>query len=251
MSDQNQDTRHPATVTRLQQAQCEGDWPKSHELIATSQLLLGVGAMWFLIHTLGSNVIDLSMETWTKRDLAAMQSSSAFENQLCGWLYRISIPLAPILGVLFLIAVFSHVMQSGTATLAGKSPLRLENLNPVSGLQRLFSVRNLTRGIIGVPKIAVLLLVALSLLWSFRFQLADLQQQPTDAIVSRLIQILFTVLMCSAATLFVISLFDYLIERVSFFRRLRMSDQQLRDESNMQGPGPGVAMRRQQLYRDF
>ncbi len=251
MTERNQDANHPATPVRLMQAQRDGDCPKSHELAVAIQLLCGLAAIWLMVKFLISGVVDFSTETWSP-ELDWMSSSTAeFQNQMQETIWNMTVLLLPFLGIVLLGAVASHVVQSGAAAAFRKPLFQMQHLNPVSGAQRLFSGKNIGKGIIGIPKVAAVIFVSLSVVWYQRFELAKLQWNSVEEIAKCLNHCLFAILVSGAATLLLVSLLDYILERFSFFKRHQMSDQELRDENSMQGPGSQMTARRQQFYRNL
>lgn len=249
MSEQQQDARHEATPIRLQQATREGNVPRSHELAAAIQLTAGVGAVWFALKTLSTGLLQVTHSGWSTGLMNYSQSE--FVEQAGAATSAIAMPLAGTLVVLLLISVFSHVIQSGSATISSRSMFRTDFLNPATGLARLFSLQNLTRGVIGIPKILVVVAVAGAVAWSYRYAIFELPQRELLPLVSSLSQLLFGILFSAAATLLAISVFDYATEWFSYFRRMRMTDQQLRDEQSMQGPDAQLLAQRQRFYQEL
>ena len=251
MSERDQDANHPATPVRLMQAQRDGDCPKSHELAVAIQLLCGLAAVWFMIRILISGIVDFSTDTWSQPSVWVSSSTADIQSQLKDSVSSMIVLLLPFLGIVFLGAVAAHLIQSGAAAGFRKPLFQMQHLNPVTGAQRMFSSRIIGKGILGIPKIAAVIFVSLSVAWYQRFELAKLQWNSASEIADRLNHCLFAILVSGAATLVLVSVLDYILERFSFYNRHQMTDQELRDENAMQGPGSQMAARRQQFYRNL
>lgn len=251
MTERNQDANHPATPARLMQAQRDGDCPKSHELAVAMQLLCGLAAVWLMVRMLIAGIGDFSKATWSQPSGWMSNSAAEFQSQLQESVSSMTVLLLPLLGIVFLGAVASHIVQSGAAAAFKKPLFQMQHVNPVTGAQRMYSSKSLTKGIIGLPKIAAVIFVSLSVAWYQRFELAKLPWNSVEQIADRLNYFLFTILVSGAATLVLVSGLDYILERFSFFQRHQMTDQELREENAMQGPDAQMTARRQQFYRNL
>ena len=64
MADFQTDAQHPATPVRLQQAQRQGDVPKSQELASSIQLACGLGVIYLSIKSIANRFTELTSQFW-------------------------------------------------------------------------------------------------------------------------------------------------------------------------------------------
>ena len=89
------------------------------------------------------------------------------------------------------------------------------------------------------------------MMWNQRFSIAELQQVGTQNLGGELVNHVFVVLISVCGTLLAVSLFDYLVQWYSFHNRMRMTDQQLRDENRLQSTDPQIKSRRIEFFEQI
>lgn len=249
MSENQQDARHEASPTQLLQARREGDAAKSQELATSIQLTICVIAAYFLVQSLVVQFSQLAVDSWSSE--ISGYSVSTFNQQITGSFRSIGVTLLPLLGIVALAGVFSHVVQNTSFAFFSRPLIDLTRLNPTQTLKRSFGWPNLVRALAGIPKLVILLTVSSMVAWHLRQQFIELPLLETSAMATSLINVVFTVLVSFAGTMLVLSGFDFVIERFSFIQRNRMTDQQLRDETRRQESDPRIGQRRQEFHRDL
>ena len=250
MSENNQDARHEASPAQLLQARQQGDAAKSQELATSIQLFVCVIAAYFLAQSLVVQFSQLAVDSWSG-EAVANYSVSHFNQQVSGSLLSIGVALLPLLAIIVLTGLFSHVVQNTSFAFFSRPLLDITRLNPTLGFQRSFSWPNVVRALAGIPKLVILLTVSVLVAWQLRQQFIELPMLETSAMATSLIKVVFTVLVSFTGTMLLLSGFDFAIERFSFVQRNRMTDQQLRDETRRQESDPRIGQQRQQFHRDL
>lgn len=247
----NEDAQHPATAVRLQSARQEGDAPKSSELVAAIQVTCGITILYFLINWLASTVSKFAAGTWQANGIAVESVIGNLEANTKSFLISLLTTLLPILAAVLVSAIASHVVQTGSAFGFKKPVWQPKQANPVGGLKRLFSMDNLLRGVMGIPKVAIIVLVTSVAIWNQRFEIAELQHAGASHLGADLATQIFIVLISGCGTLLAVSLIDYVVQWFSFQSRIRMTDQQLRDENRLQSPDPQLKSRRIEIFEQI
>ena len=251
MPETRDDAQHPATAIRLQKARQEGDAPKSYELVASLQLTTGMTVIYFLVSGLATELTSFAAIIWKPTGISAESVIPRIKETHHHFLNSTLTTLLPMLIAILIGSVLAHVVQTLPA-FGFKKPLwQPQQINPINGIKKLFSMDNLTRGILGIPKVAIVVMVALLYVWSQRFELAAMQQTIPRELGTAMINQIFKVLIAVCATLVAISLFDYLVQWLSFQSRMRMTDQQLRDENRLQSTDPQLNSRRLEFFQEI
>lgn len=251
MAEFNEDAQHPATAVRLQSARQEGDAPKSSELVAAIQVTCGITILYFLINGLASAIENFTANTWKANGIAVESVIGNVQGSTNQFMTSLLTTLLPMLAAVLVCAIASHVVQTGSAFGFKKPVWQPQQANPISGLKRLFSMDNLLRGVLGIPKVAIIVLVTGVVIWNQRLEIAELQQVGARRVGPDLMNQIFIVLIAACGTLFAVSLIDYVVQWFSFQSRIRMTDQQLRDENRLQSPDPQLKSRRIEIFEQI
>jgi flagellar biosynthetic protein FlhB len=159
--------------------------------------------------------------------------------------------LVPILIASAAVALVANWIQVGFLFLPGKVKLDWSHVNPLSGLKRIFAMRNVVRLTFGIAKIGLVTAVASIGLWG-RWELilgsAGLETMQVGEVVwSTTIDMCFR----TAMILLVLAVLDYGFQRWRHEEDLKMTDQELREEMKMMNGDPQVAARRRAVQRQL
>ena len=249
MSDSAEDRVHAATPARREQARRDGDVTKSYELAAAIQMIGAIVVAFLLFGQIGQWVRSWTTQSWSEAGAQVSVETTQITGQLQTIILASLSMLAPMLLLLMLIGVASHWFQTGPMFLTQKiapDPTRLASGN---WKRQIFSLSSIAFLIVGIPKALVAGLVLVASCWIHRSDFFALANFPVDTMVAKLFSLVLTVILYVASSLLVTSVVDYWLKYVSYQRRIRMSDQQLRDELRMQNGDPQVRAQQQRMSR--
>ncbi|MDA7884833.1 EscU/YscU/HrcU family type III secretion system export apparatus switch protein [Mariniblastus sp.] len=248
MSESMEDRIHVATPSRRQQARQDGDVVKSHELAAAVQMLGAIAATYYLLGNVSQWIRTWTTETWTSAPENLNLSSQDFTEQIQMTIVGALTHLAPLMGLLVVVGVISHWLQSGPLFLPKR--VSLDPTRLASGTwKNIFSISGLFTIITGVPKTILAGIAAGTSIWIQQDGFFQLANYPIDLMASKMLGLVLSVSLHVAITLLFASTFDFLMKFVNHENRLKMTDQQLRDEMRMQNGDPQIHRRRQELSR--
>lgn len=248
MSD-SEDQIHVPTPARREQARLDGDIPKSFELAAALQLIGAIAAAYLLLGGLGKQISSLTTELWSETGTQISINESQITSQLQNLAGVLLYALAPLLVLLMMVGIASHWIQTGPVFISNKLAPDVTRMGPGNWTRRLFSIEGMAFVIVGVPKTLVAFAVLGLASWSYRFEFLQLANYPADVLVSKLFGLVLTIVFFVAFALLITSLADYWLKYSSHQRRLRMTDQQLRDELRSQNGDPQVRSRQREMRR--
>jgi flagellar biosynthetic protein FlhB len=236
-----------ATQHRREKARKEGDLLHSRELTAAAGTLAGVmvlGAMGshFLIAWRGTFAAFLDLGSPARWEPAEIQPTLYAVRRLALTI------LAPVGGMMAAVAAAAlgvGVMQTGGINFyAGAVGFKLDRINPVSNLKNLFSLRaaaRLSKSLIPASLLAVFAVQRIARQLTVPpFSTARLEMLGSDV---------YGLLLAAAWLLFGWSAIDYLVEWQSRESRLKMSQQDLRDEYKETEGNPQIRGRIRNLQR--
>ncbi|UUX96994.1 flagellar biosynthesis protein FlhB [Aquabacterium sp. J223] len=223
------DKRLPPTEKRLRKAREEGQVARSRELgnfaavAACGALLVAAAA------PLGGWLLDL-VAAGLRFDLQVLQSPQAMTERLPPLLGRMALVVLPIGALMAAVAVLAAVVTGGwNFTLKPLAP-NFGKLNPLSGVQRLFSAHQLTETLKAVLLTTVL--ATIGALW-LKSHLADFAAALALPLPQAFVHALSSLQSGLVLLLLAMALFaavDVPLQRQLLARRLRMSVQEVKQE---------------------
>lgn len=144
--------------------------------------------------------------------------------------------LGPIMAVALLAGVTSNYLQVGFLFTLEPIKPKLEKLDPIKGLKRIFAVRAIVELFKSILKITFVGAAAFFVLW---LNIEEVLKLPFKSVGEALTSVGSLTLQMGAAasiSLLFIALIDYLYQRYDFEKSIRMSKQDIKDEyKNMEG----------------
>ena len=250
MAEDAGDKKHDATPYRRQKAREEGQLARSQDLGSALVLLGAIGTLM----TWGPDVFKflsgVMVRSFTEFDTATGTAAGAVSwVGSCFW--GCIWALVPIFIASAAVAWIASWIQIGFMFLPGKVKLDWSHVNPLSGLKRIFALRNVVRLSFGIAKILLVTSVAGIGLWG-RWELilgsANLAANEVGEVVWST-----TVDMCfrTAMILLVLAVLDYGFQRWRHEQDLKMTDQEMREEMKMMNGDPQIAARRRAVQRQL
>ena len=220
---------------------------KSFELAAAFQLLGSIAAAFLLLGHVGNWIRNWTSETWSKAGTNLSVEPGEFTDQIQSAIIGSLGVLFPLMFLLLLTGVASHWIQTGPMFLSGRVAPDPTRLASGSWKRHVFSLSSLAFVMVGIPKTIVAGVTLAASVWIQRNDFFALAHYPVDAMVAKMFLLILTVTFHVAFALLVISAADYWLKYISHQRRIRMTDQQLRDELRMQNGDPQIHARRNQM----
>lgn len=246
--DQDDDSKtEEPTGKRLQDAREKGQVPKSQEI--THLFVLGTSLVLILMILPWSfGRISVSLLPFIEQPHAIQVEGGALESVFSDLITSVAISMAVPLILLMVAAVLASVVQVGFLITTEKVfSFDLSRLNPLSALKQKFSVKNLVEFLKSLAKlviVAIVVYVMLRPLWNsvdhfIAMSIIDIVKE-TQRLSARII---FAVLL----VLIVLGGADYLYQRFSFMKQMRMTKQEIKEEFKQAEGDPLIKAKIRQL----
>lgn len=229
MAESGQEKTEQPTPRKLLEARRKGQVAKSKDLSAAVVLMAAVVVFYFA----SQNVVT-GMErhlTWYYTNCFAFGLT---EKQLYWTVIRslldVILVFAPVLVVVMVAAVFSNVMQSGFLLAPEAVKAQLDRVNPLEGFKRIFSVNSLVELVKSILKVAVVGLVSYLVAVKYVPQLLLVYFKNPGQEMMEVMAVMLVVAAAGGGAYLVLALADYYYQRFSFFKNLRMTKQEVKDE---------------------
>lgn len=250
MAEQGGEKKHEATPYRRQKAREEGQLARSQDLGSALVLLGAIG----ILMTWGPDVFQF-LANFMIRSFSGADQWASSQDRAVSWVaatfWSCIWVLIPILLASAATAWLANWVQIGFLFLPGKLQMNWSHVNPLAGMKRIFSLRNVTRLAFGIAKITLVTAVAGIGLWG-RWELilgsASLEATDVGQVVwSTTIDMCFR----TAMVLFILAVLDYGFQRWRHEEDLKMTDEEFREEMKMMNGDPQVAARRRAVQRQL
>lgn len=251
--DQAQERSERPSPRRLEKARREGQVVRSRELNTVAVMLAG-GATYLLfggwaIGGLGDVLAEgLSQAAAIGREPASAEAVMNLLTAAVGDSLRL---LAPVMVGALIAALLGPVLLGGFTLSAQALLPKLSRLSPLAGLKRIVSLHGLMELAKTLLKFAVLTGLAAALLWSLADEILALGIGSPDAAIvesGRLVRFAFIVV---AFGLLLIAAIDVPFVLFSHFRKLMMTQQELRDEHKETEGSPETKARVRRLRQQL
>jgi flagellar biosynthetic protein FlhB len=249
MADDSGDKTEQATPRRREKAREKGDIPKSRELTS----LLPVWTIFFYL--VFSGALFSSLLTYFRSALVRGVKSHLDENTLMEIFRTDTIQMGIIMLPLFLLMLFGvmaiHFLQTGFLLSAFPLTPDLGKLSPLKGIKKMFSVNTVYETVKGLLKILILGVILYLMLKKEVFNLPMLVDMNMASIVDFTFLQVKKLVMISAIVLTVFAAADFAFQRWNFSRDLRMTKEEIKEESKEVEGNPMIKARIRSIQREL
>jgi flagellar biosynthetic protein FlhB len=245
-----QDRTEQPSAKKLADAKLRGRVPRSRELTASAVMLAGAGTFLAMRPIFGRNLGEL-FASGLSIDRIETRSTEAALERFAESIGRALEMLAPLWIVLIVAALLSPLAVGGWTFSAESLAVKLDKLNPVTGLKRVFGWTGLSELFKALAKFLVVAIVAAALIWQLApefFRLASLNVETAIDRTSWLVALCFAGF---SAALLLIAAYDVPFQIWHFHRELRMTKQEVRDEQKETEGRPEIRARIRNAQQDI
>lgn len=227
--DSAQEKTEEATPKKLEKAREEGQIPRSKELTTSAVLIAGTFSLLMFGGALASTLMEVLKDNFSLTREEVFDSGFMFSH-LGESFYQALISLIPIF-LAVLIAAIAGPLALGGWMFSSKSLLpKMDRINPIKGLGRMFSMKSLMELGKAIGKIFIVIGVAFFLLQSMKYSLLGLADEALEAaILHALTLATWAAIIISSATI-LIAIIDIPFQIFDHSKKMKMSHQDVKDE---------------------
>ncbi len=244
MADDAEKTEEPSPK-KIEDAKKDGNVPRSQDTSGFVTLSVAIAATFGFLGFIHSRLDKLYIyyHSLMGTELTKTVVFDIGFNSLRELLFMV-IPLASIVA---LSGIIAGVMQFGFNFTTKPLEPKLSKIDPIKGFGKLFSMKKLIEGVKITAKVAIIFSVAFYFLIEFTKELSTVIN---FSLISQLVWLRDKIIMMVAIMLilfFILALVDLLIVRFQYFKDLRMSKQEIKDEYKQMEGDPQVKARIKQV----
>ncbi len=243
-----QEKTEEPSAKRLNDAREKGQVPRSKEFTTVIVLIASAVALMFL----GEGIIQSLSKVMTKSfsfNRKEIFDPAALADHFWFSLETISLPLGAFLAITALAALIAPTSIGGWNFSAKAFGVKPEKLDPLKGLKRILGPQGLIELVKALGKFILVGVISTLIIWGLRDRLLTLGNQEVEVAMSALGDIVIWGFLAISSSLILIALIDVPFQHWNHIRQLKMTKQELKDESKESDGNPEMKgrIRRMQI----
>ncbi len=244
MADDQEKTEEP-TSKKIEDARKEGNVAKSQDVVGVITLIVGVIVIIFYMKFLFYKVMDFYVyylsfisHEFSIADLISLVIKSILE---------VFILLIPLMAAIMLAGVLGNIAQFGFLFTTKAIMPKFSKLNPITGLKNLFSKKKLFEGIKMTLKVAIAFGIGFNLFLGWLDEIPKLELFPLMTQIKWLIDKSIILAFTMIAVFVVFAAIDFVFQKYSYKKSLKMSKQEIKDEMKNSEGNPEIKAKIRQI----
>ncbi|MGH1601516.1 flagellar biosynthesis protein FlhB [Campylobacter majalis] len=241
MASDDQEKTEEASSKKIEDAKKDGNVPKSQDTSGFITLIVGIVVLLFMLGVMRNQII--SLYHYYQNFIGVEITPSVLHQLTMNTMFGVLLMILPICVCVAIAGVMANIMQFGFIFTTKPITPDLNKINPIKGLKNLFSMKKAIEAVKIIVKVAAVFGVAFYFFWQF------IKELPTTIFFTMFDQLawlkekMLILVGVMLIVLLVIAIFDLFITRFNYFKDLRMSKQEVKDEYKQMEGDPQVKAR--------
>jgi len=238
-----------ATAHKRKELRKKGNVFQSKEIVTAVLMLTSFGLIQLMGGFLYSHLTDTIEYYLTFGGSVTAISIKTANELLLGGMWRLMLPVLPLLLGVGLVAYFASSAQTRFIFSTHVFKPEFSKLNPVTGLKKLFSLKSLVELLKSLVKVITIGLVVYNVLMSRIDQLPGLMSMDVIQSASWIGSVIIQVAMAVGIAMLIIGILDFFYQRWEYERNIKMSKQEVKEEYKMLEGDPQVKSKIKSVQR--
>ncbi len=243
--DDSQKTEEP-THKRLTDSRNRGEVAQSREVANWFMLFSAVVAVALFAPFSAERLVHATYQ-FIERPHDIPVNPEALPHLLLEVAGTVAVAVAAPIGLFLVAAIAAPLVQYGLLFAPEKIKPSLKKISPIAGAKRMFSLRSLTELLKGLVKISLVAAVALVVIMPVFERIALVPAMPLPVSLGVLYDTMVRLLGGVVAVVTALALLDYFYQVYEHRKKLRMTQQEVRDEMRQSEGDPHVKARLRQI----
>jgi type III secretion protein U len=247
MAEEAEEKKLPASEKKLRDARRKGQVSQSRDLVTGFTLLAALAYLYFIWPMISGHLSELvqtvtaSSGSFQQISLRAIRHSSSL----------LLLVTAPLVGIVVVVTIaFGMIGTFGPVLSFEPLKPQFDHINPVKGLQKIFSLRNVVEFVKGVAKVFLLAGVFAFILMAWLQPLFDTPACGPTCIEPMVKAVLLPLGTAAALAFVVIGILDVPLQRWLFLRDMRMTTTEYKREHKDLEGDPMIRHEQQRQRRE-
>lgn len=246
----NAEKTEPASEKRLRQARENGDIPRSRE-VATFTVLMTAGAGLWMLGGGVVNKLSATLERGLSLDREQIFNPNVLIERVTADIGSVMLACLPLALAIMLVAVVSPLLIGGWNFTAKSFMPNFAKLNPMNGLGNMVSTNALVELLKAVAKTLLVGAVAWYVVMSEKDAVIGLVVEPLGTATAHLGGLIARAFMIMVASLGAIALLDGPYQKWHYANKLKMTRQEVIQESKESDGNPQIKGKIRQMQREM
>jgi flagellar biosynthetic protein FlhB len=238
----DQERTEAPSPQRLEKAREDGQVPQSRELATFVVLMTGGATLWMMASGLGQTLSHI-VRSGLQFNPGIARDSSHVMAQLSNQFFEAALALAPFLALVVIATLASPLLLRGWLFSTKAIMPDFKRLNPLSGIKRVISSQGLVELVKSLAKVGLLGGVAFWLIWSNLGAIFSLSLETPSQAIQHMGDIIGRVFLLASGAMIFIVVLDLPYQLWSYYNKLKMTKEQLRQESKESEGDPHIKAR--------
>lgn len=248
MADDMEKTEEPSPK-KLEDARKEGNVPKSQDVSSFVTLIVAIVAFVAMFSFIHEGVFNLY------RYYSSLMGQTLSQELVISIgvksLYELVIMVIPLASIVALSGIIAAAMQFGFVFTTKPLEPKLSKIDPIKGAGKLFSMKKVIEGVKITLKVAIVFAVAFFYLIRYTKELPTVINMELTSQMLWLVDKAFIMIAIMLMLFLVFALADLMIVRYQYFKDLKMSKQEIKDEYKQMEGDPMVKSRIKKLQMEL
>ena len=243
--DPSQKTEDP-TDRKLANAKKKGQVAQSQEVKSWMILMGGLAGLIVMAPFMASNVFNAALP-FIESPHAVATDFAGMQPLLANVVVKFGLIVAPLMGLLFLISIFSNIAQFGLIFAPEKIKFDIKKISLLKGVKRMFSSRSVMEFLKGILKLLAVGLVSLAMALPMLEDLTLIPFMELSQVLDRIHIIAILLTLGTVMVMTLIAAIDFMYQKYSFTKQMKMSKQEVKDEHKQTEGDPQIKARIRKL----
>lgn len=244
-----QEKTEQPTAKRRRDARKEGNVFQSRDVV-TVVVLLGVFlVLSVLISYIYETVGAYAKELWEA--VGSAGESSIDSEEFTKFIYAFAVSALPLLLVTMVLAVVASGAQTRFLMNFKSVKPKLSKLNPINGIKKIFSLKNIVEVLKNLLKIAILLVLLYNILKDTLSKTSRMIDMAPFNSAILMLDIIYDLIKTVCLAFAVVAFFDFLYQRWQYEKDLKMTKEEVKEEYKMTEGNPEIKGRIKKLQRQM
>lgn len=246
---QDDKTEEP-TARRLEKAREDGQVLRSQELTIAILTSGYIATLFFAAGILGPTYVDIFAEGFQFERYQAFESNQMVVGMV-SHVSGVGMVLVPIFAVAIILAVLGATSLDGFVFSMKAVAPKASKINPISGLVRIFGLKALVELFKSLMKFLLVAGIGGTYLYLNFEDILKLSRMDLEPAIEGGLSLVITGALFASVALMIIAAIDVPYQRFEFFKKLRMTKQEIKDEMKEMEGQPEVRQKIRQKQREI
>ncbi len=237
------------TPKKLAEARKKGQVARSRELNTTVMLLTASALMYLFGGSAGTTVLS-QIKSNLQLDRKLVFDIAAPVAELTSAILSALVLLVPVFFIMTCASVIGPVLVGGFSFSRDSFAPKFSRINPLSGFKRMFGLQGLMELVKSMLKVLLLLAVAVWLFYLLKERYLLLGALPAGHAVTTALSMIVVVFATLSATTLLVAAIDVPYVKWDHIRKLRMTRQEMKEESKESDGNPEVRSKIRQMQQE-